>query len=85
MQELKKEIAEKIAANRPKLSANSLKTYVSILSNIYKAMKGEGGVEFFSDNVNDIIKFMETKTIKPRKHHCQPYLFSQRKMDIGRL
>jgi hypothetical protein len=67
MQELKKEIAEKIAANRPKLSANSLKTYVSILSNIYKAMKGEGVVEFFSDNVNDIIKFMETKNNQTKK------------------
>jgi site-specific recombinase XerD len=67
MQDLKQEIAEKIAANRPKLSANSLKTYVSILSNIYKAMKGDGGVEFFSDNVNDIIKFMDTKNNQTKK------------------
>jgi hypothetical protein len=30
-------------------------------------MKGDGGVEFFSDNVNDIIKFMDTKNNQTKK------------------
>jgi hypothetical protein len=67
MQDLRKEIADEITSNRPKLSANSLKTYVSILSNIYKAMKGDGGVEIFSDNVKNILEFMETKNNQTKK------------------
>jgi hypothetical protein len=67
MQELKKEIADKITANRPKLSASSLKTYVSILSNIYKQMKGEGGIDFFSDDVKKILEYMDTKNDQTKK------------------
>ena len=67
MQELKKEIADKITANRPKLSASSLKTYVSILSNIYKAMKGDGGIDFFSDDVKEILEYMDTKNDQTKK------------------
>jgi HSP90 family molecular chaperone len=67
MQDLKKEIAEKIKDNRPKLSASSLKTYVSILSNIYKQMKGDGDVDWFSDNVKEILEFMNTKNDQTKK------------------
>jgi hypothetical protein len=67
MQELKKEIATKIKDNRPKLSASSLKTYISILSNIYKAMDAEGGLEFFSDDVKKIIDFLDTKNDATKK------------------
>ena len=68
MTDLKKEIAEKITANRPKLSASSLKTYVSILTNIYKGMKGEGDkIEFFSDNVEDTLKYLDSKNIHTKK------------------
>ena len=48
MQNLKTEIAEKIKINRPKLEASSLKTYVSILFNIHKAMKIEDTNMFVS-------------------------------------
>jgi site-specific recombinase XerD len=67
MQDLKKEIITEITANRPKLSANSLKTYVSILSNIYKAMKGQDGISWFSDNVKEILEFMNTKNDQTKK------------------
>ena len=68
MQELKSEIAEKIKSNRQKLSASSLKTYVSILSNIHKAMKIDGDkIDFFSDNVKDILEHLETKNDQTKK------------------
>jgi hypothetical protein len=67
MQDLKKEIADKITANRPKLSASSLKTYVSILSNIYKAMKGDGDVDWFSKNIKEILEYMDTKNDATKK------------------
>jgi hypothetical protein len=67
MQDLKGEIAEKIKDNRPKLSASSLKTYVSILSNIYKAMKGDGDVDWFSKNVKEILDFLDTKNDQTKK------------------
>lgn len=67
MQELKKEIGDEIAANRSKLSASSLKTYVSILSNIYKQMDGDGGIGFFSHQIKDIIEFLDKKNDQTKK------------------
>jgi hypothetical protein len=67
MQDLKKEIGDKITANRPKLSASSLKTYVSILSNIYKQMKGDGDIDWFSDDVKQILEYMNTKNDQTKK------------------
>ena len=67
MENLKKSIGDKITSNRPKLGTSSLKTYVSILSNIYKAMDGEGGIEFFSDNVKGIIEYLDTKPDPTKK------------------
>jgi hypothetical protein len=67
MNDLKEEIATKIKDNRPKLSASSLKTYVSILSNIYKQMKGDGDIDFFSDNVKEILEYMDTKNNQTKK------------------
>jgi hypothetical protein len=67
MQELKKEIGDEIMKNRPKLSASSLKTYVSILSNIYKQMKGDGNVDWFSKNVKEILEYMDTKNNQTKK------------------
>jgi hypothetical protein len=67
MQELKKQIGDKIKDNRPKLSASSLKTYISILSNIYKQMKGEGDIDWFSDNVKEILEYMDTKNDQTKK------------------
>jgi integrase len=67
MYDLKKEIGDKIKDNRPKLSASSLKTYVSILSNIYKQMKGDGDVDWFSKNVKEILEYMDTKNDQTKK------------------
>ena len=68
MSSLKQEIADKITANRPKLGASSLKTYVSILFNIYKAKKGDGDkVSWFSDNVKEILEYLESKNNQTKK------------------
>ena len=67
MQDLKKDIGDKIAEKRPKLGTSSIKTYVSILSNIYKAMDGDGGITFFSDEVKGILEYLETKPDPTKK------------------
>ena len=67
MQDLKKEIGDKIVEKRPKLGASSIKTYISILSNIYKAMDGDGGIDFYSENVKKILEYLETKPDPTKK------------------
>ena len=68
MQEFKQEIADKIKNNRQKLSQSSLKTYVSILINIHKNMHTEGHtLSFFSDDIKDILEYLETKNDQTKK------------------
>jgi hypothetical protein len=67
MQDLKEEIATKIKDNRPKLAPTSLKTFVSILSNIYKQTHGHDGTSWFSDYVKHIIQFIHTKNVQTKK------------------
>lgn len=67
MEQLKKQIGDEIMKNRPKLSPSSLKTYISILSNIYKSMKGDEGVDWFSENVKKIIEHLENKPDQTKK------------------
>ena len=75
MSSLKQELAEKIKENRPKLGVSSLKTYVSILFNIHKAMAGEDNkLEWFSDNVKDILEFLKSKNNQSLKT-CLSALF----------
>ena len=54
MSTLRQQIKEKIESNRPKLSPNSLKTYVSILFNLHKKhdTKDDEGIEWFNKNDN---------------------------------
>ena len=68
MSSLKTEIADKIKENRPKLGVSSIKTYVSILMNIHKAMKSEDNkINWFSDNVNDILEYLDSKNNQTKK------------------
>ena len=68
MSNLKQEIAEKVKSNRPKLSASSLKTYISILTNIYKAMNGQGDkIDWYTDNIKNILEFLESKNDQSKK------------------
>jgi hypothetical protein len=67
MSGLKQALTDKIQANRPKLGANSINTYVSILKSLYTSMKGDGLVEWYSENVDEIIEHLESKPDVSRK------------------
>jgi hypothetical protein len=48
-------LAEKFKQKRPNLSETSVKTYLSILSNLYKRMEGKGDMyDYFKDNLHTI-------------------------------
>ena len=64
MEDLNKNLRETIMKNRPKLSANSLKTYVSTLSSFYKKM-GANNIDFFSENIKDVLHTL--KEVEPNK------------------
>jgi hypothetical protein len=62
------ELKEILKNKRKKLSENSLKTYVSILSNIYKNVFGEGEMDMENFNkYDDIMKYLEDKGLSTRK------------------
>ena len=67
MSDLKLLLQEKIKENRPKLSTSSVKTYISILSNLYKKLKGDGNVEWFNKESNQILKCLEEKNDQTKK------------------
>ena len=58
-------IAEKIRENRPSLTNNSLRTYVSILANLHdKHLKGSSfNLDYFSDNLVAILNYL--KDVEP--------------------
>ena len=67
MSDLKSLLQEKIKQNRPKLSTSSMRTYISILSNLYKKMKGEGNIEWFERENNEILKYLDDKNDQTQK------------------
>ena len=67
MSDLKLLLQEKIKENRPKLSTSSVKTYISILSNLYKKLKGDGKIEWFNKESNQILKCLEEKNGQTKK------------------
>jgi len=69
MATLRQQIKEKIESNRPKLSPNSLKTYVSILFNLHKKhdTKDDEGIEWFNKNDKTIIESLNDKPSQTRK------------------
>ena len=59
---------KKLKSNRPNLTTSSLKTYVSILYNLYKKMNGKGDAyQFFSKNVPLIIEHLKDDRPNLRK------------------
>lgn len=59
-----------ITANRPKLSESSVKTYSSILSNLYKKMKDDSldnALDFFCKNVKEVLSFLKDTPSSKRK------------------
>jgi hypothetical protein len=65
-QSLNELLRETIIKNRPKLSPNSVKTYVSTLSSFYKKFNCKN-IECLSKNVNEIIESLKDVTSNKRK------------------
>ena len=60
-------ITDEIKKNREKLSASSLKTYVSTLFNLHKNMKSDDISLKFFDNSADILQFLDEKPSTTQK------------------
>jgi hypothetical protein len=62
-------IANRILVNRPNLSSNSLKTYVSILFNLHKHLKQEKyDIEWFNTSLDNIVNnYLKNKPSQSRK------------------
>ena len=67
MSDLKALLQEKIKENRPNLSTSSVKTYISILSNLYKKLNGEENIEWFKKEPEQILKYLEEKNDQTKK------------------
>ena len=63
----KDQIKETIMKNRPKLSASSVKTYISILTNIYKGMHGSTEDITFFDDDKSILEYLKDKQDSSKK------------------
>ena len=66
MSDLKTLLQDKLKETRNTLSPSSIRTYVSILSNLYKKMDGEGSLDFYK-RYTDILKHLEDKNNQTRK------------------
>ena len=67
MSDLKIILQNKLKENRSSLSTSSIRTYVSILTNLYKKMKGEGNIEWFNKEDDEILKHLDDKNDQTRK------------------
>jgi integrase len=68
MTDFRKAIDEKIRENRPNLGASSVKTYVSILSNLHKNLKAVGeSLDWFNHEEKEIMDFLSEKPSQTRK------------------
>ena len=67
MSDLKSLLQEKLKENRPNLSTSSVKTYISILSNLYKKLNGDGNIKWFEREINEILKYLDDKNDQTRK------------------
>jgi hypothetical protein len=67
---IKEELFKMIKDKRPKLSDSSTRTYVSLLSTLYKKLEGEDK-EFFEDHEKPIINYIkEMSSAQSRKTIC---------------
>jgi integrase len=67
MSNLKQLLEKKIIENRPKLGTSSIKTYISILTNINKNLQGLDNIEWFSDNYKNILDYLDKMNDQTKK------------------
>lgn len=62
-------IKENLKKNRPNLSDNSIKTYISLLKNIYKKVNINDtfNIDFFIKNYKDILNYLNNENLNSRK------------------
>jgi aryl carrier-like protein len=56
---MKDDICKLIKEKRPNVSANTIKTYCSTLSSLYRKLNGQNGLKFFESNKKDILKHID--------------------------
>jgi len=65
------QIKDQIQKNRPKISASSIRTYSSIVSNLYKKMTEKNSVDgikgYFESNVKKVLDFLKETPANKRK------------------
>ncbi len=65
------QIKDQIQKNRPKISASSIRTYSSIVSNLYKKMTEKNSVDgikgYFESNVKKVLDFLKDTPANKRK------------------
>ena len=67
MSDLKLILQNKLKENRPNLSDSSLRTYVSILTNLNKKLNGENTIDWFKKEHNQILIYLEEKNDQTKK------------------
>ena len=68
MTDFRRNIDEKIREKRPNLGASSVKTYVSILSNLHKNLKASNeDLDWFDKEEKEIMEFLKEKPSQTRK------------------
>ena len=72
--ELKKQISERLHSNRPNLSANSVKTYTSLLFNIQKKLnKKVNSMEWYANSEDAIIQSLDATNDVTKKTILSAY------------
>lgn len=63
------EIKDILIKNRPNLTASTIKTYISLLNNIYKKvnLNGDLNIEFFIKNYIPILNYLNNENLNSRK------------------
>ena len=62
------EVRETLKKHRPNLTDSTLKTYVSIITNLYRKLNGSGNmVEYFKDHSKDVVKELHKFPLNSRK------------------
>ena len=64
MNTFKEELIKEIKSKRPKLSENSIKTYVSSLVSINKKLNGDKTIDWFDSQAKEIIEFFKYNFIR---------------------
>ena len=67
MNTFKEELIKEIKSKRPKLSENSIKTYVSSLVSINKKLNGDKTIDWFNSQAEEIIEFLNSHNSKTSK------------------